>query len=97
MIESFIIVYIALIIGSELASGTVFQHFFNAAKALFVVGYLMFSLRSGVLGLTFESVSVIVDLRLFLMIFMLLGLLGFAKTVMQAIDYMSEKSEVTPI
>jgi hypothetical protein len=38
-----------------------------------------------------------VDLRLFLAIAMLLSLLGLAKSVFQAINYMSEKAEYTRI
>jgi hypothetical protein len=97
MIETFIMVYILLIIVGELTSGTIFQYFFNVAKALFVIGYLIFSLKSGIFGLTFQNVSLMVDLRLFLAIAMLLSLLGLAKPVFQAINYMSEKAEYTPI
>jgi hypothetical protein len=97
MIETFIMVYILLIIVGELTSGTIFQYFFNVAKALFVIGYLIFSLKSGIFGLTFQNVSLMVDLRLFLAIAMLLSLLGLAKSVFQAINYMSEKAEYTRI
>jgi len=97
MIETFVIVYICLMIVGELASGTVFQYFFNVAKALFVIGYLIFSLKGGILGLTFQNVSLMVDLRLFLAIAMLLSLLGLAKSVLQAINYMNEKAEYTRI
>jgi hypothetical protein len=38
-----------------------------------------------------------VDLRLFLAIAVLLSLLGLAKSVLQAINYMSEKAEYPPI
>ena len=93
MIETFVIVYIFLIIIGELTSGTIFQYFFNVAKALFVIGYLIFSLKGGIFGLTFQNVSLMVDLRLFLVIAMLLGLLGLAKSVLQAINYMNEKAE----
>ena len=93
MIETFVMVYILLIIIGELTSGTIFQYFFNVAKALFVIGYLIFSLKSGIFGLTFQNVSLMVDLRLFLVIAMLLGLLGLAKSVFQAINHMSEKAE----
>ena len=93
MIETFVMVYILLIIIGELTSGTIFQYFFNVAKALFVIGYLIFSLKSGIFGLTFQNVSLMVDLRLFLVIAMLLGLLGLAKSVLQAINYMNEKAE----
>ena len=97
MIETFFIVYIVLMIVGDLTSGTIYQHFFNAAKALFVIGYLLFSLRGGVFGASFENVSLMVDLRMFLVIAVLLSLLGLAKTVLQAINYMSEKAEITPI
>jgi len=97
MIETFVMVYIFLIIVGELTSGTIFQYFFNVARALFVIGYLIFSLKGGIFGLTFQNVSLMVDLRLFLAIAMLLSLLGLAKPVFQAINYMSEKEEYTPI
>ena len=97
MIETFFIVYIVLMIVGDLTSGTIYQHFFNAAKALFVIGYMLFSLGGGVFGTSFENVSLMVDLRMFLVIAVLLSLLGLAKTVLQAINYMSEKAEITPI
>ena len=95
MIETFVMAYILLMIVGELASGTIFQYFFNVAKALFVIGYLIFSLNGGIFGLTFQNVSLMVDLRLFLAIAMLLSLLGLAKSVLQAINYMNEKVEYT--
>ena len=97
MIEIFVMVYICLMIVGELTSGTIFQYFFSVAKALFVIGYLIFSLNGGILGLTFQNVSLMVDLRLFLAIATLLSLLGLAKSVLQAINYMSEKAEYPPI
>ena len=97
MVETFVIVYIIFIIIGELTSGTIFQYCFNVAKALFVIGYLIFSLNGGIFGLTLENVSLMIDLRLFLAIAMLLGLLGLAKSVLQAVNYMSEKAEHTPI
>jgi hypothetical protein len=97
MIETFVMVYILLMIVGELVSGTIFQYFFNVTKALFVIGYLIFSLNGGIFGLTFQNVSLMVDLRLFLAIAMLLSLLGLAKSVLQAINYMSEKAEYTRI
>jgi hypothetical protein len=96
MIETFVMVYIALMIFAELTSGTIVQHFFNVAKALFVIGYLIFSLNGGIVGLTFENVSLMVDLRVFLAIATLLSLLGLAKSVLQALNYMNEKTEYAP-
>jgi len=97
MVETFVIVYIFLIIVGELTSKTVFQYFFNMVKALFVIGYLIFSLKNGIFGLTFQNIRLTVDFRLFLVIVMLLSLLGLAKSVFQAINYMNEKAEYTRI
>jgi hypothetical protein len=92
-IEAFVMVYIVLMIVGDISSGTIFQYFFNVAKALFVIGYLIFSLGGGIFGLTFENINLIVDLRFFLAIATLLGLLGLAKSVLQAVNYMNEKAE----
>jgi hypothetical protein len=92
-IESFVIAYTVLLIAGELTGGTVYQHFLNVAKALFVVGYLMLSMKSGVIELTLSSIRIAVDFRLILTAAVLLGLLGVAKAVLQAVDYMSEKAE----
>jgi len=94
MIQTFVMVYVVLMIISDLASGTFFQHVFNAAKALFVIVYLVFFLNEGIFEYTFENVNLIVDLRLFLVVAMLLGLLGLAKSVLQAINYVSERAEL---
>ena len=92
-IEFFVIVYILLMVIGELTSGTIFHHFFSAAKSLFVILYLIFSLKGGIVGMTVQNVKLIVDLRLFLVVAMLLGLLGFAKSVLQAINFLNEKAE----
>jgi hypothetical protein len=97
MIETFVMVYVALMIISELTAGTIYQYFFNVARALFVIGYLIFSLNGGVIGLTVENISLMVDLRVFLAIATLVSLLGLAKSVLQAVNYMSEKAEYAPI
>lgn len=94
-IEIFVMIYVLLIIIEELTVGTIFQYIFNTIKALFVILYLAFLLKSGVIGIPFQNVSLIVDLRLFLVIAMLLSLLGFAKSMLQAINFLNEKAEHT--
>ena len=97
MIETFVTIYIIFTIVEELTSGTIYHYFFNVGKALFVIGYLIGTLNGGIFGITFQNISLIVDLRIVLTIAMLLGLLGLAKSVLQTINYMSEKAEYTPI
>lgn len=95
MMETFVVVYIALMIVGDLTSGMIFQHFFNTAKALFVICYLLVSLQGGVMTLTFQNINLMVDLRIILTIATILGLLGLAKAMMQTINYLNERSELS--
>jgi hypothetical protein len=97
MLQTFVIVYIALMIISDLTSGTIFHYIFGAASCGFVMAYLIVSLNSGIFDYTFGNLSLTVDLRLFLIIVMLLEVLGMAKSVMQALDFVSQKAELIPI
>jgi hypothetical protein len=94
MIENFVIVYVVLMVISELASGTVFQYIFSASRSGFVIAYLIVSLNSGIFNYTFGKVSLMVDLRAFLIIVMLLELVGLARSVIQEIDFVSQKAEL---
>lgn len=92
-VENFVIVYIVLGVLGDLVSDTVFQYFFSTAKALFVIGYLALTLNGGILSLTYRTIVLTIDLRLFLMVAILLSLLGLAKSMLQAINYMNKKAE----
>lgn len=91
IIETFLLVYIVLMVIGEFTSGTIFQHFFEATRALFVIGYLLFSLKGGVVSLTYQEISLTINLSLFLMFAILLSLLGLTKSVLQAINYLAHK------
>jgi hypothetical protein len=93
-VETFVTVYIIFIIIAELTSGSILQHFFNAAKDLFLIGYLIVSLGTGALSLSFQGLNFVVDIRLFLVIGMLLGLVGLAKSILQTINYLNERAEL---
>lgn len=96
-IEVFVTVYLILMVIGDFMAGTIYHYFFGAAKALFVIFYLILSLNGGVVSASFESVSFQVDLRLFFVIAMLLSLLGLARSVFQAIDFMSERANLAEI
>jgi len=97
MVEAFVIIYVFLMVIGDLTAGTIYQYFFSGAKALFVIAYLILSLGGGIFGFTFENVNLTIDLRIFLAIVTLLSLLGFTKSVLQAVNYMSEKAEYARI
>ena len=50
-VENFVIVYISLGIFRDIMSDTVFQYFFDVAKAFFVIGYLTLALNGGIINL----------------------------------------------
>jgi uncharacterized ion transporter superfamily protein YfcC len=93
IIETFIIVYIILMIVGDLASGTIFKHFFDAAKALFVICYLILSLKGGIFTVGYQNLSLTVDFRPLIAIVTFLSLFGFAKSILQAINFLNEKAE----
>ena len=92
-IEVFVAVYIVLMILSDLTAKTVFQYFFNTARALFFMGYLILSMGDGVLSASYENFSLTVNLTLFYAIAATISLFGFARTILQAINFMHEKAE----
>jgi hypothetical protein len=92
-IELFVTVYIVLMILGDLTEGIVFHSFFSVAKALFIIGYLVLTIGDGMLRVTADNFSLTVNFTLFYAIAALLGLLGLAKSVLQAINFMSQRAE----
>jgi hypothetical protein len=94
-IEAFVAVYIALMILSDLTAKTVFQYFFSTARVLFFIGYLLLSMGDGVFNASYENFSLTVNLTLFYTVAVLLSLLGLARTLLQAINFMHERAEAS--
>jgi hypothetical protein len=92
-LEVFVIVYILLMILGDLTAKTVFQYFFSTAQALFFMAYMLLSMGDGVFNTSYENFSLTVNLTLFYTVAVLLGLLGLARTLLQAINFMSERAE----
>ena len=94
-IEVFVAVYIALMILSDLTAKTVFQYFFQTARDLFFMGYLLLSMGNGVFNTSYENFSLTVNLTLFYTVAVLLSVLGLARTILQAINFMHERTEAS--
>jgi hypothetical protein len=92
-IEVLVAVYIVLMILGDLTAHTVFQYFFNTARTLFFMAYLLLTMGNGLFSTSFEDYSLTLNLTLFFTVAILLGLLGFAKTILQAINFMHERAE----
>ena len=94
-IEAFVAVYIVLMILSDITAKTIFQHFFNTARALFFVGYLLLSMGNGVFSTSYESFSLSINLTMFYTIAVSLSLLGLARCILQTINFMHERTEAS--
>jgi len=92
-IETFVVVFIVLMVLGDLAAHTIFQYFLGMAMSLFVIAYLILSLGDGIISVSFENFTLTVNLTMFYTITVLLSLLGLARSVLQAINFMNERAE----
>ena len=89
--------YVAIIIffvaASELTSGTIFEYGFAIGKTLILIVFFIFALNGGTMELDFRMIHVMIDLRIILGLVIILHLLGLAKIMFQAVNFLSEKAE----
>ena len=90
-IESFVIFFVVLMFLSDLTQDTIYQHFFNTARHLYIIGYFLLSMGDGVMSLSYESLSLTVNLTLFYTIAVLLSLLGLARSIFKQLSLWVEK------
>lgn len=90
----FIAVYIVFIFVIELSRGTVFQHVCSIANSLIIVIYFAHVMSQGMINMGIAGFNLTIDLRFFLSIFVLGGILGFARTMLQLLNWMNEKEEL---
>jgi len=81
------------VVAGELTSGTIFQHAFNIGKALILMIFIVVALEGGIVTLDFQVLHLVADLRVYLAMLLIIDLLGLAKSVLQAINFLSEKTE----
>lgn len=97
LLSLFVAVVIFFVVASELTSGTIFQHAFNIGKAIILIIFYVLALNGGIvsMNLNIESVPINIwaDLRIYLMMLITIDLLGLAKGVLQAVNFLSEKTE----
>ena len=92
-IETFVVIFIVLMFLGDLAEHTIFQYFLGTARSLFIIAYLVLSLGEGVVSVDFENFTLTVNLTTLYMIILLLSLLDLARSVLQAVSFMSERAE----
>lgn len=93
ILDVFIIVIVVFVVASELTSGTIFQHALNVGKAIILMVFFVVALDGGVLNLDIESIHLVADLRIVLVTLIVIDLIGLARNLLQAINFLSEKAE----
>jgi len=90
---AFLAIYIFFIFAIELTQGSIFQHIFNIVNSLLIVAYIIQVLDMGVINASLDEFSLMIDLRFFLSIFAIGGFLGFARSMLQLLNWMNEREE----
>ncbi len=93
----FATVVIFFVVASELTSGTIFQHAFNVGKALILIIFFVLALNGGIVSFSLNlqgvPINVWADLKVYLIMLITIDLIGLAKSILQAVNFLSEKSE----
>ncbi len=91
-IEVFAIVFIILMVVSDLTSGTIFHSVFNIGRAAFVVIYLVSAFSGNVISVAEQGISISVDISLLLTITVILSLVGLAAAILEAILFLHNQA-----
>ena len=97
LIETYVTVYVAFIVLGELTKGTIYQYALGMGRSFFFMGYTIYALNSGIITQTMEGITFSVNLQIFLMMIILIGMLDFARSLIQIINHMATKAETEEI
>jgi len=92
-IEGFFIAIAVFVFLIEFSSGTIFKYMLEFARSLFVIFYLIVTLKSGIIDVNIQNVTLILNLQFFLLMLISINLIEIARTVLSAIDFLHEKAE----
>jgi len=93
LLPVFVAVIVFFVVASELTSGTIFQHAFNIGKALILMIFIVYALEGGIVSISIENIHILADLRIYLAMLLTIDFLGLAKSVLQAINFLSDRTE----
>jgi len=95
LLGAFATITVFFVVAAELFSKTVFQHAFNMAKAIVLMVFFVYSLNGGFLTANFGAINVTVDLRVYLAMVLTINFLGLTKSALQALNFLSERTETS--
>jgi len=88
--STFALIFLIFVVISQLLSGTIFKYVFNVFSALFLVWYLLYAFTASVLVINMRDIILMVNLRTILSVTIMLSLVGFAKALLELVNYMVE-------
>jgi len=93
----FVAMVIFFVVSSELTAGTIYQYGFNVGKAIILIVFFVLALDGGFIELNFAMermrMHIWADVRVYLAMFITIDLLGLAKSLLQAVNFLSERAE----
>ena len=92
-IEGFFIAIAIFVFLIEFSSGTIFKYMLEFARSLFVIFYLIIALKSGIIDVNIQNVTLVLNLQFFLLMLISINLIEIARTVLSAIDFLHERAE----
>ena len=102
--SNFLLVFIVIEVAIQLLQGTIFPFALSMARTLISMSMLVLVTNGGLLTLTIQSspempmpagMSIVftIDFQVVLVVFLLLSLVSLVKNLLQAIEFLSEKTE----
>lgn len=93
----FAAIIIFFVVASELTAGTIYQHALNIGRAIVLIFFFILVLQGGIVSRDFVAQSYnfhfVVDLRIYLAMLISIDLLSLGKSVLQAINFLSQRVE----
>jgi hypothetical protein len=100
----YILIFVIIELAIQLLQGTIFSYALRIARAFISIFMLVLMTNNGVLTLAIQSspeilmpaemsVAFTVDFQLVLVVFLLLSMVSLVKNLLQAIEFLSEKTE----
>ncbi len=99
LFNEFLAIAVFFAVAIQLFHGTILQHVLSVAKALTLITYFIYAFKGGIITLTPSvgeaTFKIIADIRVFLAMLILIYLLGLAKSIIQAINFLASEKDRT--
>ncbi|UCC33689.1 MAG: hypothetical protein JSW53_01425 [Candidatus Bathyarchaeota archaeon] len=98
-IFSAIVVFFTVV--TELFSGTILRYAFSVGRALVLMMFFIYALNGGILTSTIQipgqqlAIQILANLKALLAVLILLNVLGLAKSMLEATNFLARKVETT--